>query len=147
MFGIIQTALYIDFGWVYWTRQRVKLRHGGVVDSDDLSRGWLVGRILGRKSVDFDEEEAPATNNRRENGSAGRGGRWGARGISVSADDTLNESRRDRTQNPETEPLTDPNAFEDDEDDLDDPPATAGSKDPHASGVTSGEEWRDDRAK
>src|SRR3954452_19220917 len=38
-FGIVQTALYLDFAWVYWTRQRVKLRYGGIVDSDDISRG------------------------------------------------------------------------------------------------------------
>ena len=44
VWGTIQTALMIDFAWVYYTRQRVKLRQGGVVDSDDMSRGWLVGR-------------------------------------------------------------------------------------------------------
>src|SRR6266536_599278 len=47
MFGIIQSVLYLDFAWVYWTRQRVKLRRGGVVDSDDLRKGWLVNRIIG----------------------------------------------------------------------------------------------------
>src|SRR5450432_624742 len=41
-FGILQTILYLDFAWVYWTRQRVKLRSGGIVDADDLNRGWLV---------------------------------------------------------------------------------------------------------
>lgn len=37
--GTIQTALYIDFAWVYWTRQRVKLRNGSVIDSEDIRRG------------------------------------------------------------------------------------------------------------
>ncbi|CAD0098322.1 unnamed protein product, partial [Aureobasidium mustum] len=27
-FGVIQTLFYFDFAWVYWTRQRVKLRYG-----------------------------------------------------------------------------------------------------------------------
>ena len=48
IFGIVQTALYLDFAWVYWTRQRVKLRNGGVVDADDLRRGWLLNRIFGK---------------------------------------------------------------------------------------------------
>src|SRR5271163_1171757 len=37
IFGVIQTAFYVDFAWVYYTRQRVKLRNGGIVDSEDLS--------------------------------------------------------------------------------------------------------------
>ncbi|KAM7193591.1 ER lumen protein-retaining receptor [Naviculisporaceae sp. PSN 640] len=95
IFGIIQTALYIDFAWVYWTRQRVKLRNGGVVDADDLRRGWLLRRIFGNKHLaqEEDEESAPALGGR--GGGAGFGGsrgasraKWGSRGISVSADDT-----------------------------------------------------------
>src|SRR5438045_7673533 len=62
IFGVIQTILYIDFAWVYWTRQRVKLRHGGIVDSDDLRRGWLVGHIIGHNNTENDEESEPATN-------------------------------------------------------------------------------------
>lgn len=88
LFGIIQTAFYVDFAWVYWTRQRVKLRNGGVVDSEDLNRGWLVSRLLGRGRASMDEEERPAIGT---NGDIRRpishGGRWGARGISVSADE------------------------------------------------------------
>src|SRR5207245_7405798 len=76
-FGTIQTALILDFMWVYWTRQRVKLRHGGVVDSEDLSRGWLVSRLIGRKSGDFDEEEAPALS--RQDGEANNGPKPGPR--------------------------------------------------------------------
>jgi hypothetical protein len=88
IFGVIQTAFYVDFAWVYWTRQRVKLRNGGVIDSDDLSRGWLLSRLLGGQSGDLDAEEAtgnPAGNppNSRTSGR----GKWGARGVSVTADD------------------------------------------------------------
>lgn len=88
IFGIIQTAFYVDFAWVYWTRQRVKLRNGGVIDSDDLSRGWLLSRLLGGQAGSHEADEAtgnPAspTSNPR---TAGRG-KWGARGVSVSADD------------------------------------------------------------
>ena len=57
IFGIIQTAFYLDFAWVYYSRQRIKLRNGGIVDSEDLSRGWLVGKMLGRKDVASDEEQ------------------------------------------------------------------------------------------
>lgn len=93
IFGIIQTALYIDFAWVYWTRQRVKLRNGGVVDADDLRRGWLLRRIFGNKHLaqDEDEESAPALGG-RVGGLGGRAAsraKWGSRGISVSADDGM----------------------------------------------------------
>ncbi|KUI70501.1 ER lumen protein-retaining receptor [Cytospora mali] len=90
IFGLIQTALYVDFAWVYYSRQRVKLRSGGVVDADDMSRSWLLRRIFG-KHVDSqhggndDEESAPALGN-------GRGPKrsaWGRRGISVSADEGI----------------------------------------------------------
>lgn len=96
IFGVIQTAFYIDFAWVYWTRQRVKLRGGGVVDSEDLRKGWLVNKVIsaGRPSSEIDEESLPAAN--RHESTAGNGEprkptRWGARGVSVSADDTLEE--------------------------------------------------------
>ena len=89
-FGIIQTALYVDFAWVYWTRQRVKLRNGGVVDSDDLSRGYLVGRVLGRGDTEGDVEERVGLHGADEPAAASRkAGRWGARGISVSADEDV----------------------------------------------------------
>lgn len=120
IFGIIQTLLYIDFAWVYYSRQRVKLRGGGVVDSDDLSKSFLVRRFLGnhRRSQDnnediTEEDEALA---RQENGTLrpsapGRGTSWGARGISVSADDTL-----DQHQAIGSSDMADPAAFEDDYD-------------------------------
>lgn len=135
VFGLIQTALYVDFAWVYWSRQRVKLRGGGVVDSDDLSKSFVVKRFIGRRgnagtSEDEDDivdEDAALAG--QENGtirpSANRtgSGRWGARGISVSADDTLQEhldsSSRDAT-------MVDPSQFEDDfDDDADAPPPPA----------------------
>ncbi|KAL8808173.1 MAG: hypothetical protein Q9182_000237 [Xanthomendoza sp. 2 TL-2023] len=100
IFGTVQTAFYIDFAWVYWTRQRVKLRNGGVVDSEvsfmnndllglhlknfdiqDLSRGFLVNRLAAPNASE--EEQADAG----EQSSARRGGGWGTREISVSADD------------------------------------------------------------
>jgi ER lumen protein retaining receptor len=118
VFGIIQTALYIDFAWVYYTRQRVKLRAGGIVDSDDLERGWLVNRFVG-KHQDLSDEDAAESN--AENGTTGRN-RWGARGISVSADEDLDGAAED------ARPLTDPAAFEDDlSDDEDTPPPASKS--------------------
>ena len=90
LFGIIQTAFYVDFAWVYWTRQRVKLRNGGVVDSDDLSRGFLVSRVLGRGDALVDDEErnpVDGAGNTSRAGAPQKRGNWGPRGISVSADD------------------------------------------------------------
>lgn len=144
VWGTIQTALIIDFAWVYWTRQRVKLRSGGVVDSEDFSRGWLVGRLAGRKSADFDEdEEQVATRNARADGQ--RKNHWGRRGISVSADEdiegeTHRKSPGNRNLDPESQPLADPAAFEDESDDgLDGPPQGM----IHGSGVRGGDEWND----
>lgn len=96
IFGCIQTAFYVDFAWVYYSRQRVKLRNGGVVDADDLGRGWILRRIFGAGKeghidTEGDEESSPAIN-----GGTGRslGGKWGTRGISVSADDGVLERER-----------------------------------------------------
>ncbi|KAL9101877.1 MAG: hypothetical protein Q9163_002922 [Psora crenata] len=92
MFGIIQTAFYIDFAWVYWTRQRVKLRNGGVIDSEDLSRGFLVSKVLGGGGGDVDEESDPLDGQTTHGNGGSRaitGGRWGRRGISVSADEDV----------------------------------------------------------
>ncbi|KAF2711898.1 ER lumen protein retaining receptor [Pleomassaria siparia CBS 279.74] len=148
IWGTIQTALIIDFAWVYWTRQRVKLRRGGVVDSEDLGRGWLVGRLVGRKSVDFDfdEENAAARNAHAE--AQQPQNKWGRQGISVSADEGVEGAPRrkspgnaNRNLDPESQPLADPAAFEDESDDgLDDPHAVAS----HESGVRGGDEWNDD---
>ena len=111
IFGCIQTLLYVDFAWVYLTRQRVKLRGGGIVDSEDMSRGWLVQKLVGRHSDLDDEEASPAlhTNDRgNDRAGGGSGHKWGARGISVSADEGVHEGDED------ARPLTDPTAFEDD---------------------------------
>ncbi|KAL2260718.1 hypothetical protein VTK26DRAFT_5200 [Humicola hyalothermophila] len=109
IFGIIQTALYLDFAWVYWSRQRVKLRNGGVVDADDLRRGWLLSRIFGSKhfareinndDVAGDEESAPGRrgyNHQPISGGAPRA-KWGSRGISISADEGVLEHERERGQ-------------------------------------------------
>ena len=99
IFGVIQTAFYIDFAWVYWTRQRVKLRGGGVVDSEDLRKGWLVNKVIsaGRPSSEIDEESLAAANgheNTPGNEVPRKPTRWGARGVSVSADDTLEEHQQ-----------------------------------------------------
>ena len=94
IFGIVQTAFYVDFAWVYWTRQRVKLRNGGVVDSEDLSRGWLVSRLLGSGATMVDEEGRTASSHSVAGSSNPSARKWfglGARGISVSADEGVFE--------------------------------------------------------
>ncbi|KAK3676613.1 hypothetical protein LTR78_003387 [Recurvomyces mirabilis] len=141
IFGVIQTALYVDFAWVYWTRQRVKLRGGGVVDSDDLGKSFLVRRFIGRGRGNAEEDEDTVDNETaalagQENGtidpSARPGaqrsgsGRWGARGISVSADDTLAEHDRNTVASRNAGAMADPDAFEDDlDEDADAPPPPA----------------------
>ncbi|OZJ03623.1 hypothetical protein BZG36_03736 [Bifiguratus adelaidae] len=56
VFGVIQTLLYVDFAWIYWSRQRVKLRGGGIIDSEDIGRGLLLRRIISHGRGSFDEE-------------------------------------------------------------------------------------------
>lgn len=94
----------------------MKLRAGGIVDSDDFERGWLVNRLIG-KHGDGDEESAPAATSRRKSTN-----RWGARGISVSADDHIHDV--DGQGSEAAQPLTDPNVFEDEltDDEEDAPP-------------------------
>jgi hypothetical protein len=162
IFGIIQTALYFDFAWVYYTRQRVKLRGGGIVDADDMRRGWLLRRIFGKhvESAD-DEESSPAL------GGGGNGARrparpgWGARGISVSADEGVFDADRHHDEDehehegfddggvdPDAK-MHDPDelakALDDDEDEG--PPAAGSSKGNNRgdvpNGMQSGDEWRD----
>ena len=161
-FGIVQTALYLDFAWVYWTRQRVKLRSGGVVDSDDLSRGWLVGKLLGRGNTDVDDEAGASVDNADEAQVArpvGSRGGWGARGISVSADEGVLEqhqqSSQTRNRAQESDSVTRPeettgilahNSDDDDDDDEDYdgvlPPNSGLGGTQTQAGVGSGEEWR-----
>jgi hypothetical protein len=139
VWGSIQTALMIDFAWVYWSRQRVKLRQGGVVDSEDLGRGWIVGRFVGRKDVDFDYDEEAG---QQRDQTVQPNNKWGRRGISVSADEGV-EGAPKRTVDPESQPLADPAAFEDESDDDAPPPARAENTVAEQSGVRR-DEWDDD---
>lgn len=158
IFGIIQTAFYIDFGWVYYSRQRVKLRGGGIIDSDDLSKSFIVNRFIGRRTGnntseggDADDEDASLA--RQEDGvipPSNRG--WGRRGISVSADDTLDHHHEGAAD----AQMMDPSHFEDDHDDdfdTDAPPPPAkdhvpqpasGSIDATNGVESSAGEWQDD---
>lgn len=173
IFGIIQTAFYLDFAWVYYSRQRVKLRNGGIVDSDDLRASWLLQKIFGHKAVvpeaDEDEESAPAiggpiNGDSRPNINRQGGSKWGARGISVSADDGVLAAERERQHsfnhqeegivNMETGEETDPDAkmrdpdelarILDDEDEDDDGVFSGPS--PSAK-VGNGSEWREGHKK
>lgn len=154
IFGILQTALYADFAWVYYTRQRVKLRGGGVVDADDLRNGYLVqrilGRTLGRRNEEQDEEAG------LDHGDS-RGSRpnWGSRGISVSADDGVFEDDEHGEGSQGLDEAVDPDAKMQDPDDLakalDDDDDDAGENAPlrgqssgsAPGGIRSGDEWRD----
>ena len=144
IFGVVQTAFYADFAWVYWTRQRVKLRGGTVVDSDDLRKGFLVSRVLhgGRESQDEDPEARP--NGHAEGQPRTNVNRWGARGVSVSADDTLQDHHKNGKAKP-ADPSestgileNDDDAFLSDEDDDAPQIDTPGSKI-----LNSNDEWRD----
>ncbi|KAM3562138.1 hypothetical protein ARSEF4850_002907 [Beauveria asiatica] len=152
IFGIIQTALYADFAWVYYTRQRVKLRGGGVVDADDLRNGWLVQRIFGRTLGQHNEEhdEEAGLNNDEQ-----RGGRpkWGSRGISVSADEGVfdDEERGEGSQglddavDPDAK-MQDPDDLAkalDDDDEAEDAPLRGQSSGQTPAGIRGGDEWRD----
>ncbi|KAK0391728.1 hypothetical protein NLU13_1227 [Sarocladium strictum] len=157
IFGIVQTALYLDFFWVYYTRQRVKLRGGGIVDADDMRHSWLLRRIFGNKRFqpedDDDEESGPALGG---NGQQRRTRpKWGARGISVSADDGVLDADR-RRGSEELDGAVDPDAKMQDPDELakaldDDPldgPSSSSSSAAHLdqgtpSGLRNGDEWRD----
>ncbi|CAD6505268.1 BgTH12-00760 [Blumeria graminis f. sp. triticale] len=96
IFGILQTAFYVDFAWIYYSRQRVKLRHGGIVDADDLHNGWLLRTIFGNKVVASDEESTPTGRDENRSRSLPKtGSKWGSRGISVSADENLLDDTED----------------------------------------------------
>lgn len=140
VFGIIQTALYVDFAWVYYSRQRVKLRGGGVVDGEDISRSLFVKRFIGRRanrnSADEDVTEEDEALANQESGVIRPSGRsWGARGISVSADDTLEDHYDSGSRDAQ---MVDPSHFEDDdEDDADAPPPPAKDTPPKTKADTS----------
>ncbi|KAK2625503.1 hypothetical protein QTJ16_004815 [Diplocarpon rosae] len=163
IFGVLQTAFYVDFAWVYYSRQRVKLRQGGLVDADDLRSGWLLRTIFGHKplvgNVD-DEESVPALVGDQPAAPGRTGSKWGARGISVSADDGVLDGEIEGqgsfsgqetgiingATGEETDPdakMRDPDELAKilDDDDLDDDesvlPGVGGSA------VGNGSEWRD----
>jgi ER lumen protein retaining receptor len=142
IFGIVQTAFYIDFAWVYWTRQRVKLRGGGVVDADDMRKGWLVNRVMHPNGQMPEDDPEAGDVDVNTNGQAERPkvNRWGARGISISADDTLQDhdkgKRVARGSTPEAAPMMADDAFEDDDDDV---PDLDGSG---KKTLNSDDEWR-----
>lgn len=70
-FGVIQTLLYIEFAWIYWRRQKVRLRTGGgVLDNEEFARGLVLGRLIGVE----------------KKGGTRTGGGWRGQGLSVSAD-------------------------------------------------------------
>jgi hypothetical protein len=112
----------------------VKLRGGGIIDSDDLRHGWLLGPLVGKhKDLEtLDEEEAPgASGSSRSSNKRG----WGRKGISVSADEGL--------RGEDSRPLTNPDAFEDLDDD-DEPGPVVSSGAVRNEAVSDGTEWVDD---
>lgn len=158
IFGLIQTALYIDFAWVYYTRQRVKLRGGGVVDADDMRRGWLLRRIFGKRveNAEEDDDEESARGPLGDPSDTRRGGarpKWGARGISVSADDGVLETERHNRERDELDGGVDPDAKMQDPDELakalddddENTPLRPDHDEPNGapSGTRAGDEWRD----
>ncbi|KAI1649998.1 ER lumen protein retaining receptor-domain-containing protein [Daldinia loculata] len=165
IFGIIQTALYVDFFWVYYTRQRVKLRAGGIVDSDDIRRGWLLGRIFGNKrfqAAETDDEESAPALGRNGNGQQRRS-KWGSRGISISADEGIREHEQEEEQQNHSDDdfndaAVDPDArmkdpdelarvLDDDDDDddegLPEPASSHSEPSKNTNGVSNGSEWRE----
>ena len=143
IFGIIQTAFYVDFAWVYFTRQRVKLRAGGVVDSEDLRKGWLVNRVIdtGRSSHEEDPEAQPNDHAPEEPRPSKPANKWGIRGVSISADDTLHDHHKGKAKatdsSESTGMLDNDDAFLSDEDD--DAPALDG---PGSQVLNSNQQWR-----
>jgi hypothetical protein len=160
IFGVLQTAFYIDFFWVYYSRQRVKLRGGGIVDADDVSKGWILNKVFGNKRIvgDIDEDEStPAladdVENGHRSGAPRTGSNWGARGISVSADNGVLESESDRVFSEQEDGIidagddADPDAKMKDPDELarilEDDDSDDGFAPSGASNVGNGSEWRD----
>ena len=131
------------------------------MDAQDYRRGWFIGRIIGdnvRVDTDDDEESGPALGD-DGHGQTGRSARpkWGARGISVSADEGVFEHEPLNRPEGEGEDLDDepmdPDAKMRDPDDLakalDDDDDDGTLPGPHQgangepSGVRGGDEWRD----
>lgn len=99
-------------------------------------------RLVGKHS-DLDEEDSPAlANGNDHHGNGGANGqRWGARGISVSADEGIHEGDED------ARPLTDPTAFEDELSDDEGAPPSVFPKRRESLGQTEQEgadEWAEE---
>ncbi|KAK6335814.1 hypothetical protein TWF730_003191 [Orbilia blumenaviensis] len=109
VFGVIQTTLYIDFAWVYYSRQRIKLRGGALIDEEEVGRGWLLSRLLGgNQHIDHEEElEDIDVENGNHHRTSAQPKNWGPRGISVSADDGTFDMEAEAHR-----PLVDPDQFE-----------------------------------
>jgi len=77
---VLQTILYVEFAWIYWRRQRVKIRdNGAILDGEDFIAGGLILRWIGKLGGKSGE---------RTTGGGWRGrGAGGGGGISVSADE------------------------------------------------------------
>lgn len=143
------------------------------MDADDMSRGWLLRTIFGNKHVvgnvdDDDEESAPALggsangngSSRPKTGTRTGSSKWGSRGISVSADNGVLESERQRgdafkgqeegivdSAHEDADPdakMKDPDELarilDDDDDDSDDGVLPAGEG---SATVGNGAEWRE----
>lgn len=132
------------------------------MDQDDLRRGWLVSKILGRPSLSADEDEesrpAIAGDEEGEDGEVTptlpkRTSNWGKRGVSVRADDGIlaDEGRRQREEEvaihgPDAR-MKDPDELArvlDDDDDEEEGEVSRSSSDASGkpSGTSGGEEWR-----
>jgi ER lumen protein retaining receptor len=122
------------------------------VDGEDISRGWLISKVIGRRgNTDHDDDDDAGLAGQEEGIIRPTGNNqhtWGPRGISVSADDGTHEAEHTR--------LADPDAFEDDYEDDAVVVSPAVSEVDRASikaredstaqqaGVSDGVEWRDD---
>jgi len=101
VFGVLQTILYVEFAWIYWRRQRVKIRdNGAILDGEDFIAGGLILRWIGKLGGKSGE---------RTTGGGWRGrGAGGGGGISVSADeeaDLVGEEFGDSDEDDEDEGL------------------------------------------
>ncbi|RMD39468.1 hypothetical protein DV735_g5650, partial [Chaetothyriales sp. CBS 134920] len=141
IFGIVQTAFYADFAWVYYTRQRVKLRAGGIVDSNDLRKGWLVNRIIDNRRIQEEDAEERAGGDAEDGNNPPKpANRWGARGVSVSADDTVHEQGAGSSES--TGMLDDHDPFLVEEENQDDDDSDVAQLDePSNKTLNSNQEW------
>jgi hypothetical protein len=119
-----------------------------VVDGEDMRRGWLLSKILGKKHEE-DEETVPALGGEDPERPAGRrrGSGWGNRGISVSADEGVFEDERQSfgDEAPDAR-MKDPDELArvlEDEDDASDDDHQHHNGEASVPNVGSGEEWRD----